>query len=83
MLFYTFTGMLQCSDGVVVDNICYKLPYRVGVEVNFDQANAICALQGAELAEIPTRKAYYAIYNYVQSSWYYMIGYRNSVNVDV
>ena len=39
-------------DGVVVGNICYKLPYRVGPSVNYDTAASLCTFHGGLLAEI-------------------------------
>ena len=68
-----FTGKLQCVDGVAIDDVCYKLPYRAGPGVNFTQSNAICRFHGGELAEIPTRQVYNTVYKYIQSSWYYRI----------
>ena len=60
-------------DGVVVGNICYKMLYKVGSGVNFDDANSLCSFHGATLAEIPTQQVYDAIFNYLRNSWFYEI----------
>ena len=64
------TGKLQCMDGVVVGNICYKLPYRVDRSVNYDTAASLCTFHGGWLAEIPTEQVYNAVYDYVKKNWY-------------
>ena len=69
-----FTGKLQCMDGVVVGNICYKMLYKVGSGVNFEEANSLCSFHGATLAEIPTQQVYEAILNYMKKSWFFEIG---------
>ena len=69
---------LHCVDGVVVGNTCYKLPYRVGVGVNYDQARSLCNFHGGALAEIPTEEVFNALYKYVKAKWYIDINYPNS-----
>ena len=64
------TGKLQCMNGVVVGNICYKLPYRVGPSVNYETAASLCTYHGGLLAEIRTQQEYNAIYDYVKNNWY-------------
>ena len=57
-------------DGVVVGNICYKLPYRVGPSVNYETAESLCTFHGGLLAEIRTQQEYNAVYDYVKKNWY-------------
>ena len=57
-------------DGVVVGNICYKLPYRVGLSVDYHTADSLCNFHGGLLAEIPTEQVYNAVYDYVKKNWY-------------
>ena len=64
------TGKLQCMNGVVVGNICYKLPYRVGPSVDYNTAASLCTFHGGLLAEIPTEQVYNAVYDYVKKNWY-------------
>ena len=68
-----FTGKIRCIDGVAIDDVCYKLPYRVGLGVNFTQADAICRYRGGDLAEIPTEQVYNTVYEYIKQSSYYTI----------
>ena len=64
-------------DGVVVGNICYKMLYKVGPGINFDDANSLCSFRRATLPEIPTQRVYEAILNYIKNSWFYEIGGNN------
>ena len=57
-------------DGVIVGNICYKLPYRVGPTVDYYTADSLCNFHGGWLAEIPTEQVYNAVYDYVKKNWY-------------
>ena len=61
---------MQCNDGIVVENVCYKLLYRVAVKANYETARSLCAYHGMGMAEIPTEQVYRAVYSYVQRSWY-------------
>ena len=56
--------------GVVVGNICYKLPYRVGPAVNYNTAESLCTFRGELLAEIRTEEEYNAVFDYVKKNWY-------------
>ena len=67
------TGKLQCMDGVVVGNICYKLVYGVGPSVDYNTAASLCNFQGGLLAEVPTEQVYNAVYDYVKNNWYTLI----------
>ena len=60
-----------CVDGVEVDRTCYRLPYRAGPRITYDQASVICRFHGGVLAEIPTEEVYQAVFRYVKRSWYY------------
>ena len=44
--------------------------YTVGAGVNFTQANASCAFNGGDLAEIPNEQTYEAVYNYIKFNWH-------------
>ena len=71
---FCITGKLRCIDGVVVGDICYKMLYKVGSGVNFEEASSLCSFHGTTLAEIPTQQVYEAILNYMKKSWFYVIG---------
>ena len=60
-----------CVDGVFVDNTCYRLPYRTGPRINYQQASDLCQFHGGVLAEIPSEDVYDAVFRYVKRSWYY------------
>ena len=68
--FFFFAGKLQCIDGVLVGNTCYKLARRVGTGMVYEAARNLCAFNGMTLAEIPSEEVYNAVYNYVKSNWY-------------
>ena len=72
----------RCVDGVVVGNTCYKLPYRVGVGVNYDQARSLCDFHGGILAEIPTEEVFNSLHNYVKENWYIELNHQNNTNID-
>ena len=74
---------MQCNDGIVVGNICYKLLYRVGVKVNYETARSLCTFHGMGMAEIPTEQVYRAVYRYVQRSWYITINQESSDYVQI
>ena len=74
---------LRCIDGVVVGNTCYKLPYRVGVSVNYERARSLCTFQGGALAEIPTEEVFNAVYNYVKANWYIDLNHQTSAFIHI
>ena len=69
----------------MVESTCYRLPYRSGPDLRFQEASDLCLFHGGVLAEIPTKDAYNAIFNYVKESWYlerdknYMYIWLNSI----
>ena len=74
---------LRCVDGVVVGNTCYKLPYRVGVSVNYERARSLCTFHGGALAEIPNEEVFNAVYKYVKANWYIDLNHHSSVSIHI
>ncbi|CAK8689463.1 unnamed protein product [Clavelina lepadiformis] len=64
-----FKKKLTCFDGVVIDDKCYRLLYRVGARINYVDASNLCAFHGGSLAEVDSEEAYNSIYAYVRNTW--------------
>ena len=47
---------MQSNDGIVVENVCYKLLYRVGVKVNYETERSLCAYHGMGMAKFQPSK---------------------------
>jgi len=54
----------------VVGSTCYRLPYRSGQLLSYNQARELCNFHEGDLAEIPTNEEYDAIFSYVKRSWF-------------
>ena len=74
---------LQCIDGVIIGNTCYKLIYRVGNSVTYERASSLCAFHGYGLAEIPTEEVYNAVYSYVKANWYILLDSQASTFIHI
>ena len=57
----------------MVGNVCYKLLYRVGVNVNYETARSLYAYCGMSMAKIPTEQVYRAVYSYMRRSFWFIV----------
>ena len=55
----------------MIGNICYRLPYRAGLIINYQRVKDLCHFHGDVLAEIPTEGVYLGVFKYVKRSWYF------------
>ena len=74
---------LRCVNGVVVGNTCYKLPYRVGVSVNYERARSLCTFHDGALAEIFTEEVFNAVYKYVKANWYIELNHHSATFIHI
>ena len=67
----------DCVDGVDLDNYCYRLPYRAGPRISYQEASDLCQFHGGVLARIHSEEVYLAVFRYIKRSWYYesSVGY--------
>ncbi|XP_076813838.1 uncharacterized protein LOC143460275 [Clavelina lepadiformis] len=60
---------LECFDGIIVGETCYRLLYRAGKRTGYSEAESLCSFHGGQLAEIPDGGTYSILFDYIKKAW--------------